>query len=106
MRVGPDKINAGAKSEHMLYFPDIMSTLAEISGTESPETDGLSILPTLLGAGKQQQHTHFYWEYQGQTAVRKGNWKAYKSKSSSWELYAISKDKEKRRMLLQKMKTF
>jgi arylsulfatase A len=89
----PGKIKAGSVTDHMFYFPDIMPTLADIAQTSSPETDGLSILPTLLGEGQQKQHEYLYWEYQGQVAVRKGNWKAYKSKKAAWELYDISQDK-------------
>jgi arylsulfatase A-like enzyme len=42
-------------------------------------TDGISILPSLLG--KKQRHTHpfLYWEFmddEGQQAVRQGRWKA------------------------------
>jgi len=71
-----------------------MPTLAELSGATSPKTDGLSLTPTLLEKGEQQNHPYLYWEFVGQTAVRKGQWKAYKSKKDVWELYDLSSDIE------------
>jgi len=90
----PDKIEAGSVTDHLCYFPDIMPTLAGISGAKSPKTDGLSLLPTLTGTGKQAQHDHLYWEYVGQTAVRMKNWKAYKAKKGEWQLFDLSIDIE------------
>ena len=40
--------------------------------------DGISILPSILDRGKQEQHQYLYWEYPergGQQAVRIKNWK-------------------------------
>ena len=58
-------------------FPDAMPTLAEIAGVskEAPKNiDGISVLPTLLGKGKQKQHEYMYWQY-GVRAARSGKWK-------------------------------
>lgn len=90
----PSKIKAGSVTDHLCYFPDIMPTLAGISGAKSPKTDGLSLLPTLTGEGEQEQHDHLYWEYLGQTAVRMKNWKAYKAKKGDWKLFDLSQDIE------------
>ena len=69
----------GVVSNHMGYFADIMPTLCDIAGVESPQTDGLSLVPTLTGNVEQQQeHEFLYWEFPdrgGQLAVRWGNWK-------------------------------
>jgi len=90
----PGRIKPGSVTDHLCYFPDIMPTLAELSGATSPKTDGLSLTPTLLEKGEQQNHPYLYWEFIGQTAVRKGQWKAYKSKKDVWELYDLSSDIE------------
>jgi arylsulfatase A-like enzyme len=90
----PGQIKAGAVSDHLLYFPDVMPTLTEMTQAECPRTDGLSFLPTLLGETQQQQHEFLYWEYQGQTAVRMNHWKAYKGRNGDWELYDLVQDKE------------
>ena len=94
----PGRIKAGAVNKHLGYFPDIMPTLAELAGADCPgDIDGISILPTLLGGEtdrSQNKHEYLYWEYAGQTAVRRGDWKAYKSRKGDWELYDLSRDIE------------
>ena len=70
-----------------------MPTLAEATGAKIPaDLDGISFLPTLLGKGKQQQHEFLYWEYRGQVAVRKANWKAFKPGKQDWQLYNLDTD--------------
>jgi len=75
----PGKISSGSVSNYIGAFWDIMPTLAEITGTDSPsEIDGISFLPELLGK-EQPTHHHLYWEFyeqDGKQAVRKGKWKA------------------------------
>lgn len=75
----PGKIAAGTVSEHPCAFEDVMPTLMDVSGGETPTgLDGLSFAPTLLGAGVQARRDHLYWEYPGlggQQAVRVGQWK-------------------------------
>ncbi|MBQ7855551.1 MAG: arylsulfatase [Alistipes sp.] len=75
----PAKMRGGAVSNHVGYFADVMPTLCELVGVESPKTDGISLLPTLSGdADVQKQHEYLYWEFPdggGQLAVRWGNWK-------------------------------
>ena len=73
----PGKIKPGTLSNHPWYFPDIMPTLAEIAGVSKQvpkDIDGISVLPTLLGKGKQKQHEYMYWQY-GVRAARAGKWK-------------------------------
>lgn len=75
----PNHIAAGSVSDHIGAFWDIMPTLVELTGAPRPHyTDGISLLPTLLGQGDQQQHGYLYWEFHeggGRQAVRMGNWK-------------------------------
>jgi arylsulfatase A-like enzyme len=58
---------------------DFMATFADLAGTPPPAlTDGISLVPTLLGQPDRQQARDFlYWEFhQGkQQAVRMGPWK-------------------------------
>ncbi len=78
--VWKDHIQPGSHSDHISAFWDVLPTLAELAGAEIPEnTDGISFLPALTGKGTQKEHDYLYWEfpsYQGQQAVRKGDWKA------------------------------
>jgi len=113
----PGKIKPGRVSDHLGSFPDLMPTLAELAGTPCPpDTDGLSILPELLGhalppegcldlrEGKgaaepakgrpQPQHKYLYWEDGGQIGVREGTWHAVRTRGPKgvWELYDLSTD--------------
>ena len=74
----PGMIAPGTTSDHLSAFWDILPTLAELTGARIPEhTDGLSLLPTLLGRKNQRHHEYLYWEFRprGQQAVRYGKWK-------------------------------
>ena len=90
----PGKVAAGAVTDHLCYFPDVMPTLAEACGAETPaDIDGVSFLQTLLGEGVQEQHEFLYWEYSGQTAVRQDKWKAYKrGPKAAWRLFDLEAD--------------
>ena len=91
----PNKIPPGTVSDLLFYQPDILPTLAELTGaTVPPDVDGLSILPELFGNhSAQKQHDYMYWEYQSQVAVRKEHWKAVRPKKvGSWNLYDLKKD--------------
>jgi len=95
----PNRIRAGAISDLPGFFPDIMPTLAELTGTTAPKTDGVSILPTLLGKPGQARHEFFYWEaadsnqHISQQAIRWGDWKAVRARNAKkWELYDLKAD--------------
>ena len=94
----PGRIPQGKVSDHLWYFPDVLPTLAEMTGATAPDDiDGISIVPELFGqeaAGrKQEQHEYLYWEIGSWRAVRWNNWKAVKpNKKGDWELYDLSKD--------------
>lgn len=93
----PGKIEAGRVSDLLWYFPDVLPTLAELTGAAVPgDIDGISIVPELLGnsaAGRaQRQHDYLYWEIGDQIAVRMNHWKAIKPRAGDWELYDLSND--------------
>ena len=97
----PGKIEAGTETELISAFWDVMPSLAELAGIESPENiDGISFVPTLLNTENQEIHGQLYWEFHaqgGKQAVRKGNWKAirlnyYDKKKTKVELYDLEKD--------------
>jgi arylsulfatase A-like enzyme len=94
----PGSIPAGQVSDHLGYFPDFMATYADILKIDAPKgTDGISILPTLLGKEGQKQHEYLYWEDPKLMAVRLNHWKAIKRIEASydkWELYDLSQDIE------------
>jgi arylsulfatase len=114
----PGNIQPGRTSDLPAVFYDMMPTLCDIAGAPltlpSPpaaggegrvrgaipkETDGLSILPTLLDKGEQKKHAFLYWEfpsYGGQQAVRMGNWKGVRQRldrgTVRTELYNLADD--------------
>lgn len=88
----PGRVKGGAVSDHLLCFQDVMPTLAELTKTACPKTDGISFLPTLLSEPGQQTHSYLYWEYVKQRAVRMNQWKAYRNGNAPWELYDLSND--------------
>jgi arylsulfatase A-like enzyme len=95
----PNVIPAGAVSDHMSVFYDVMPTLTDITGIPAPDDiSGTSFLPTLRGE-KQEQPEFLYWEFPasgGQMAVRMGNLKALRKNMSSgnleWELFDLEND--------------
>ena len=95
----PGTIKAGAQSDHISAFWDVMPTLAELTGTVLPEqTDGISFLPTLLSKKNQQAHDYLYWEFHelnGREALRSGKWKLIRQPivgETILELYDLSND--------------
>jgi arylsulfatase A-like enzyme len=99
----PGVIKAGSRSDHISAFWDMMPTLAEITGAETPPgIDGISFLPELLGENGQQKHDFLYWEFHeqaGRQAVLKGDWKAVRNgvrfnPDTIPELYYLADDPE------------
>ncbi len=94
----PGKIAAGQVSDYLGYFPDMLPTIAEVTGSSAPaDIDGISILPSLIGAQaaghEQAEHDYLYWEIGGWTAIRQQQWRAVKpSAKAPWELYDLAKD--------------
>ncbi len=85
----PGKIAAGSTSAHLSAFWDIVPTMAELTGQPTPvQSDGISIVPTLLGQGEQTPHKYIYHEF-----IR-GNAKPYSSRSlrqGDWKAVQIAK---------------
>jgi arylsulfatase A-like enzyme len=98
----PGHVAAGAVSDHVWAFWDVLPTLAELGGADVPEgLDGISVVPTLLGAEaagqSQKKHRFLYWEQprgRGLTqGVRMGDWKAVHLRSDTpLELYNLKED--------------
>jgi arylsulfatase A-like enzyme len=97
----PGKIAAGSVSDQVWAFWDALPTLAELAGAEAPsDIDGISIVPTLLGAeaaGRaQRKHDPLYWEFHERgfrQAVRIDHWKAVRIDiDQAIELYDVSTD--------------
>ncbi len=58
----PGTIAPGRTSGHLSAFWDIMPTFAELAGIKPPAPiDGISMVPTLLGRGKQAEHDYLFF---------------------------------------------
>ena len=93
----PGVIKPNRVSDFLWYFPDVMTTLADLADVKPPSgMDGISILPELMGeelaGAKQVEHEYLYWRYNGNEAVRMGDWKLVLPKGGSTELYDLNKD--------------
>ena len=82
-----------------VHINDIMPTCLELAGATYPaqyqgrETlslDGRSFLPALRGEKLSTQP--FYWEHQGNQAVREGDMKLVRRHRQPWELYNLKDD--------------
>ena len=102
-RMGSGTHEAHSTSDHICAFWDMLSTFAKIAGVELPDTleqDGISIVPTLTGTGRQPEHDYLYWEFHeagGKQAVRQGKWKGVRqdvkeNPDGPIELYDLSTD--------------
>lgn len=92
----PGKIAPASTNDQPICFYDIMPTLAAVANAEPPPSDGVSLLPAMLGTGEQQTHDFLYWEYPRpggyEQAIRQGNWKLLKSPKGVVEFYDLSTD--------------
>jgi arylsulfatase A len=95
-------IAAGTDNNRVTGFEDWLPTLLELAGQKDATPtglDGISFAPTLLGQ-TQEPRPFLYREspgYDGQQAIRVGNWKAVRvnletAKPGAVELYDLEKD--------------
>jgi arylsulfatase A len=94
----PGRIAGGQTSNIPAAAWDLMPTLADLAGTTKPaHSDGISLVPTLLGHPEQQQKREYlYWEFHmgKQQAVRMGPWKGIRfgGTKEPVELYNLDQD--------------
>jgi len=93
----PGRIEGGAVTDLVSGFQDVLPTVLELAGLPQVSgVDGISLAPTLLAEGEQEQHEYLYWEYRGQQALRLGQWKALrlglKREDTTLELYDLATD--------------
>jgi uncharacterized sulfatase len=90
------RIEAGAVSNALWWFPDFLPTAAELAGADAPEDiDGVSVAGLLL-RGRTRGHPPLYWEFHEgsfKQAVRRGRWKAVRqAPDQAVELYDLRED--------------
>lgn len=92
----PGKVPVGTV-DHLVYFPDMMPTLAAIGGCSSHlphDIDGIDVSPLFYGKDIETDNRFLYWEFPGkQRALRYGAWKLEQvGKKNGLELYNIKDD--------------
>lgn len=103
----PGMIKAGSVNTQPAHIIDIMPTMVEIAGTWYPETykgcpilppEGESLISVFQGKDQKSDRT-FFWEHQGNRAIRAGNMKLVsrydyaKQEPLPWELYDMTRDR-------------
>ncbi|WP_324679193.1 arylsulfatase [Hymenobacter sp. GOD-10R] len=97
----PGRVKAGTVTPQLAAFWDLLPTFMDVAGLKTPAgIDGVSLLPTLTGLGRQQQHPYLYWEFYeqgGSVAARWGKWKAVRLNMATTpngpiELYDLTAD--------------
>jgi arylsulfatase A len=92
----PGVIPAGSVINLPAYVPDFLPTFCEAAGLRTPPgSDGVSLLPTLRGAeaGETLRYRPLYWEFQGDQALRLGDWKLIRpGREGADQLYHLGKD--------------
>lgn len=84
--------------DNLIYFPDVMPTLAAAASAEEhlpTRRNGMNILPLILGEEMPETDERLlYWEFPGkQRAARRGDWKVVTVKRGApLELYNLRKD--------------
>jgi len=101
----PGRVPAGAVSDQVWAFWDVLPTLAELAGADPPPgIDGVSMLPAILGRKQTETHEYLYWEYRTRgrflQAVRWGRWKGIRNGTRGrMELYNLADDLSEKRDL-------
>jgi len=77
---------------------DLLPTALKLAGVTRKDLPGKSL--DYLWKGNSNEQRTFYWEHQGNSALRKANWKLVKDQEDSgWELYNLAEDPTESRNL-------
>lgn len=92
----PGRVKAGAVSEQVWAFWDLLPTFADLIGVPAPSgIDGVSVLSAFV-EGRKVEHPPLYFEFHERgfdQCVRMGDWKAVRHGSKGpIELYDLSSD--------------
>jgi arylsulfatase A-like enzyme len=93
----PGRIPAGQVTDFPWAAWDFLPTALQLALREPPKnSDGISVLPTLLGGTQTNRHGFFSWQLQDHDlaqAARMGDWKIVRTKTDGkWELYNLKTD--------------
>lgn len=83
------------------HFIDIMPTLLDVAGAPAPRThDGHDLTPLpgeslvrALEGHAWQRSTPLFWEHEGHSALRDGDWKLVRRHGHDWELFRMDRNR-------------
>ncbi len=94
------KLQNGAITHQVAHETDIMATLADLAGAAYPASrEGHAVPPTVgstlapVFADKPRKERTFFWEHEGNSAVRMGKWKLVSAYPDYWQLYDMDEDR-------------
>ena len=97
----PAAIHHGRIEHAVCHVIDLMATCLDAAGLPYPDghgdrpitpSEGESLLPALASPDWQRQ-LPVYWEHEGNSAVRDGEWKLVRKHPGTWELYNMDDDR-------------
>ncbi len=91
----------GELRQHAGHVVDIVPTVLDITGLQTPTKRGDIAVPPLAGQtlvpsftrDPSEPRTELWWLHEENRALRSGNWKLVAAKGTPWELYDLSKDR-------------
>jgi arylsulfatase A-like enzyme len=91
----PVMLEGGQVYDNLTSALDIFPTICGAAGLEMPsgqDTDGVDLLPYLLGDNKNHPHDTLYWMNHQQAAIRAGKWKLILSEGRKVQLFDLNND--------------
>lgn len=93
----PKHIKPGTTNDQPVALWDLFATVAELAGVkDAPATDGISLVPALLGQPQRTKREFLYWEShtpQFQQALRVADWKVFRAQPDApLELFHLVRD--------------
>jgi arylsulfatase len=103
----PGRVKAGQVAHGPCHVVDILPTILQATGSRYPgELDGHEIQPLqgesifeLLRGNEWQRQQPIFWEHEGNSAIRLGQFKLVREHGRSWELYDMEVDRTELRNL-------
>ncbi|MEV3853004.1 sulfatase-like hydrolase/transferase [Streptomyces sp. NPDC050095] len=92
----PARLDGGQVSHEPVFTPDWTATLLEIGGARpSPAypLDGTSLAGYLLRGEELPAERALFWRVRGERAVRRGDWKYYRGKGGTDQLFNLAADR-------------